>query len=100
MSYIGNSISRLADFDKHSPNFIVVQEYIESHMGADYGPPDPPPSMETSTYVSIRGFKTKEEVAAWVKQEKESKYSNSKPFKVFAIDAMTIKTDITVSFGD
>ncbi len=97
--YIGNGISRLTDFDKWPPNFIVVQEYTESHMGANYGPPDPPPSMETSTYIKLRGFKTKEEVAEWVKQEKESRYSNNKPFKVFAIEAMTIKTDITVSFG-
>jgi len=97
--YIGNSIGRLSDFDKHSPNFIIVKEYTESHMGANYGPPDPPPSMETSTYLSIRGFKTKEEVVDWIKQEKESRFSGNKPFKVFAIDAMTIKTDITVSFG-
>lgn len=98
--FIGNGISSLADFDKYSPNFIVVQEYTESHMGANYGPPDPPPSMETSTYISIRAFKTKEDVAAWIKQERESKWSTPKPFKVFAIDAMTVKTDITVSFGD
>jgi hypothetical protein len=98
--FIGTSISRLDDFDKYSPNFIVVQEYTESHMGANYGPPDPPPSMETSTYLSIRGFKTKEDVAAWIKQERESKYSRETPFKVFAIDAMTVKTDITISFGD
>lgn len=97
--YIGNQLGRLADFDTHMPNFIVVQEYTESHMGANYGPPDPPPSMETSTYISIRGFKTKEDVAAWIKQERESKYSGNKPFEVFAIDAMTVKTDITVSFG-
>jgi hypothetical protein len=99
MMYIGNQLGSLADFDKHVPNFIVVQEYTESHMGANYGPPDPPPSMETSTYIGIRGFKTKEDVAAWIKQERESRYSGGKPFKVFAIEAMTIKTDITVSFG-
>lgn len=98
--FIGNGISRLGDFDKYAPNFIVVQEYTESHMGANYGPPDPPPSMETSTYVSIRGFKTKEEVAVWIKQENEGRFSRPTPFKVFAIDAMTVKTDITVSFGD
>lgn len=98
--FIGNTISRLSDFDKYTPNFIVVQEYTESHMGANYGPPDPPPSMETSTYVSIRGFKTKEEVATWIKQENEGHFSRPTPFKVFAIDAMTVKTDITVSFGD
>lgn len=95
----GTYINRLTDFDKYSPNFIVAYEYTESHMGLDYGPPDPPPSMETSTYVGIRGFLTKEEVAAWIKQENESKSSRSKPFKVFAIEAMTVKTDITVSFG-
>ena len=97
---IGTSITRLSDFDKHRPNFIVVQEYTESHMGADYGPPDPPPSMETSTYLSIRGFSTKEDVGAWIKREKERSYASSKPFKVFAIEGMTVKTDITVSFGD
>ena len=97
--YIGNGIRRLADLDKYSPNFIVVYEYTENHMGLDYGPPDPPPSMETSTYVGIRGFSTKEEVAAWIKQENESKFSRPQPFKVFAIEALTVKTDITVSFG-
>ena len=97
--FIGNGLSTLADFDKHPPKFIVVQEYTESHMGANYGPPDPPPSMETSTYLSIRGFSTTEEVAAWIKQENESKWSKPKPFKVFSVDAMTVKTDITVSFG-
>jgi len=98
--FIGNSISRLAEFDKYSPNFIVVQEYSENHMGADYGWPDPPPSVETSTYLSIRGFGSRDEISAWIKQEKESKYSRETPFKVFAIDPMTVKTDITVSFGD
>jgi hypothetical protein len=68
-------------------------------MGADYGPPDPPPSMETSTYIGIHGFKTKEEVATWIKQENENKFSRPKPFKVFAIEALTVKTDVTVSFG-
>jgi hypothetical protein len=97
--FIGHGISRLSDFDKHPPKFIVVQEYTESHMGANYGPPDPPPSMETSTYMGIRGFKTTDEVAAWIKQERESPYSKNKSFKVFAIDAMTVKTDITVSLG-
>ena len=97
--FIGNSISSLADFDKYISNYIVVQEYTESHMGADYGYPDPLPSMETSTYMSIHGFKTKEEVAAWVKQEQESKYNNNKPFKVFAIDEMFVKTEISVSWS-
>lgn len=93
---IGRTMSRLADFDRHAPNFIVVQEETESHMGLDYGPPDPPPSMETSTYLGIRGFNSEEEVAAWIKQEKENRYS--KPFKVFAVAAMTVKTDVTVQF--
>lgn len=52
--------------------------------------------METSTYLSIRGFKSEEEVAAWIKQETEKRYS--KPFKVFAVAAMNVKTDITVQF--
>lgn len=30
---IGRTMSRLADFDRHAPNFIVVQEETESHMG-------------------------------------------------------------------
>jgi hypothetical protein len=96
--FVGNSITRLSDFDKHRPNYIVVQECTESHMGSWYGPPDPPPSMETSTYLSIRGFSSQEDVAEWIKQESKSTYS--KPFKVFYVEGMTVKTDITVSFGD
>lgn len=97
--YIGNGISRLADFDKHSPNFMVVHEYTESHMGFNYGPPDPPPSMETSTYLRIIGFKTKEDVAAWIKDQRDRQHSSIEQYKVFAIDAMSVKTDITVTFG-
>lgn len=96
--YIGNSLTSLADFDKKPPNFIIVQEESFSYAGDWYGPPDPPPRNETKIFLSIRGFSTKEEVAEWIKQERESRYSSHTPFKVFAIDAMTIKTEITVSF--
>lgn len=95
--YIGNSISTLADFDKHQPNFIIVREESFSYQGSWYGPPDPQPGTETKIFLEIRGFKTKEDVAAWIKEESIS-YRNPKKFKVFAIDAMAVKTDITVSF--
>lgn len=94
--YTGNSISTLVDFDKHQPNYLVVREESFSYQGSWYGPPDPQPGIETKIFLEITGFKTREEVAAWIKQE--SIYSKPKKFKVFAVDEMTVKTDITLSF--
>jgi hypothetical protein len=95
--YIGNYISTLDGFDKHQPNFMIVREESFSYQGSWYGPPDPQPGTETKVFLEVIGFKTKEDVAKWIKQETEFN-SRTKKFKVFAIDAMAVKTDITVSF--
>jgi hypothetical protein len=96
--YHGKLISRLSDFDKSKPNYMVMHEYTKSQMGADYGPPDPPPVMETKTYIGMIGFSTREEVASWIKQNAEATYKVS-AFRIFAIEEMSFKTDITISFG-
>lgn len=96
--YIGNFISTLAGFDKHQPNFIIVREESFSYQGSWYGPPDPQPGRETKIFLEVTGFTTKEDVAKWIKDDAEFPYSKPKKFKVFAIDAMAVKTDITVSF--
>lgn len=95
--YIENFISTLADFDKYQPNYIIVSEESFSYQGSWYGPPYPQPVRETKIFLEIMGFKTREGVAVWIKDESIS-YRNPKKFKVFAIDAMAVKTDITVSF--
>jgi hypothetical protein len=94
----GRSIDRLKDFDK-LPNtkFIIVCDKTESHMGADYGPPDPPPKMETSTYLTMVGLDTEEQVTDWILDKAKKTSSTGGPFKIFKITPVTIKTEVKIT---
>ena len=92
----GRPLRKLADYDKLQPKFIVMYDETHSYMGANYGPPDPPPQMEYETRIAIVSLNSEEEVIEWIKDNQESKYGQPKRFKVFKIDPISVKTEVRV----
>lgn len=95
----GRSLRQLSDFDKHQPKFIVMYDETFSYMGADYGPPDPPPQMESETRAQMIALHSEEELAEWIRENQGFQYSRPKPFKVFRLEPVTVKTEISISLG-
>lgn len=77
--------------------FMVIEDDSYTAMGADYGPPDPPPTMETTHIIRCTMLHDEAEVSAWVKKRAEDRYA--KAYKIFKVDPVTINTSISVSIG-
>lgn len=92
-------INCLKDFELVNPNYIIVYDSVFSYQGWRYGPPDPPAGTETRIFIETQGFKTREEVIEWIKINSTSEYSSIKTFKVFMVDALSIKTEITITLA-
>jgi len=92
-------VSKIEDFEEFSSNFIIIYNESFSYQGSWYGPPDPPAGTETKNFIQTECFSTKEEVVEWIKKNAETKYGRPKAFKVFMIDEMKIKTEISISVG-
>lgn len=97
--YWGRSLRELSDYDKHQPKFIIMWDETHSYMGADYGPPDPPPQMESETRAQVIALHSEEEVAEWIKENQTTQYGRPKTFKVFRIEPVIVKTEVSISFG-
>lgn len=84
-----NSINDITEDTK----FIVFLDYSYSAMGADYGPPDPPPTMETHNSVQLLAFYSDEELKSWIE------LNSKKNFKVIQYQPLlfTISTEIKFS---
>ncbi|MNC23977.1 hypothetical protein D3C75_720170 [compost metagenome] len=99
----GQSVHTVKDFKKPAnvgAKFMVVIDDSYSCMGADYGPPDPPPSMETHNTIRVVMLHDEAEVASWVKNHTESKgYGSPKAYQILKVDPVTISTSISVSIG-
>lgn len=76
---------------------MILINQSESHMGADYGPPDPPPSMEITHSVRIIQLYSDKEVLDWIEQYSNKKYRSPEKFKVIKIEPVKIKTEVTIS---
>jgi len=97
------SVYAVSDFTKKQEvvgaKFMVIQDDSYSAMGADYGPPDPPPTMETHKTLRCIMLHDEAEVEQWVRQEEERSTYSKKPYKIFKVDPVTINTSISVSIG-
>lgn len=90
-------VSQVSDFAKFKTEFIIVLDEQMSYMGADYGPPDPPPSMETMNYVSVIAIENQEQLQEWVQQNQGNRYP--KAFKIFRIAPVNVTTEVVVKFN-
>lgn len=100
MKIYRQSVHTVKDFKKKevdSAKFMVVEDDSYTAMGHDYGPPDPPPTMETHNTIRVTMLHTEEEVVAWVKQRSEDRYA--KAYQIFKVDPVNINTSISVSLG-
>lgn len=79
--------------------FMVIQDDSYSCMGADYGPPDPPPSMETHQTLRCIMLHDEAEVAQWVREQEDKNSYSKRAYKIFKVDPVTINTSISVSIG-
>ena len=77
--------------------FIVLVDDSFSAMGADYGPPDPPPRMETTNYIQTIAFESEESLLSWI--ESNSKSRSPKNIKVIPYSPLNIKTEIKISLS-
>lgn len=55
--------------------------------------------MESETRAQMIALHSEEELAEWVRENQGSQYSRPKPFKVFRLEPVTVKTEISISFG-
>jgi hypothetical protein len=91
----GKTIARVSALDSEQTEFIVLVSDSYSAMGFDYGPPDPPPSMETTEYVSVVAIKDEEELIAWIADH--TRRSHHKAFKVIKYQPVTIETQVKIT---
>ena len=77
--------------------FIVFLDDSFSCMGDNYGPPDPPPRMETHNTVRLIAFDTEESLTSWIKSNSES-YSK-KSFKILPYKPLTLSTEVKISLS-
>lgn len=92
-------LKTISDYTKLKPKFIIAYDECFSYMGHDYGPPDPPPSMEYDTSATYLAMESEEEVLAWIKENQETKYGKPKQFKVFEFNPVNVTTEVKISFG-
>jgi hypothetical protein len=75
-------VNTIEDLEKAGAEYFVIYDESMSYMGADYGPPDPPPSMETKKYLGFIAFTNQAELSDWVlKSQTEGRKQKIKIFK-------------------
>lgn len=85
--------------EKVNTMYLVLVDDSRSYMGLDYGPPDPPPSMETMNFVRVIPLESDEQLRVWVEHHtKPSAYTTPKPFKVFQVSPVEIRTRVEINF--
>lgn len=77
--------------------FLVLLDDSFSCMGDNYGPPDPPPTMETHNIVRLIAFDTEESLTSWIKSNSES-YSKQS-FKILPYQPLKISTEVKISLS-
>lgn len=96
MSIWKSSIKSPSDFTKHKEaDYLLILGGSITALGDDYGPPDPPPRMETTYYPEIYAL-NKEQVENWVKDNQKS--YRPKEYKILKIEPVEVKTEVTISF--
>ena len=93
-------VDYISDFNqKYAKNkFVVLVEDTISYMGADYGPPDPPPSMEHERVIRAYSFENEEQVTNWIKNH--IKQTRPAPYQIFKVESLSVKTEVKLSLGD
>ncbi|MNG30502.1 hypothetical protein D3C84_1161280 [compost metagenome] len=66
-------------------------------MGHDYGPPDPPPQMETETLMRMLAFETQEQVLRWIEYHNKSSRPNT--FRIFKVEGVKLVTEVKLSLS-
>lgn len=95
-------VHKVSDFNKpeiQGAKFMVMIDDSYTSMGHNYGPPDPPPSMETHEIIKCIMLHSEEEVVAWVKEQTNDNSWKKKAYKIFKVDPVNINTSISVSLG-
>lgn len=77
--------------------FIAMIDDSYSAMGDDYGPPDPPPQMETHHLIQIITFDSEESLLEWIKFNTASR--SPKNVKVLPYSPVNISTEIKISIS-
>ena len=75
---------------------IVMYDYSYSRMGDNYGPPDPPPQMETVTEVKMYQFSSEEDFKEWVQDNEASRFGRIDNWRAFRVAAIAVKTRIEI----
>lgn len=96
-------ISTLGELDvaqkERQINFLVINMSSMSYMGADYGPPDPPPKMETFNYFQMYGFSEMKEVREYLEDEVKDSPNKLSLYRVIKVDSIVtpaVKVSITL----
>lgn len=94
----GRIINHVGDIPQ-TTQFLVIHDSSYSAMGHDYGPPDPPPSMET-TYTTVTvAFDTEEELLAWIEHNNSQPNYSKKKFVVVPYKPLVVKSEVKISLG-
>lgn len=78
---------------------IVMYDYSYSRMGDNYGPPDPPPQMETVTEVKLYQFSSDEDFKEWVQDNEASRFGRIANWRAFRVAPITVKTRVEIDLG-
>ena len=89
-----NYIHQLSTLDKVKHKFLVLLDESKSYMGADYGPPDPPPQMESFNYIEILGFVDEPSLMKWIEENQNTKWGNPKQFKLLKVEELNVEMKV------
>lgn len=97
-SYLKQRISSIEAFNKEmNHNFLVIKNDSISYTGSWYGPPDPPPSQETFSYMSILGFETIADVEEYLLDETRDNRNKLSNYKVIEAQYFDVKSSVSVA---
>jgi hypothetical protein len=88
-----NSISNIPV----NTQFIALVNSSYSKMGDDYGPPDPPPTMETYEEIQVISFDSEDSLSIWIKENSESR--SKKVFQILKYTPVKVSTEIKLIFS-
>lgn len=91
------SVADLQTGEFSKARFLIVMNDSITAMGADYGPPDPPPSMETTHFTQLIALMDEAEVAIWAEDHiNNTRWGKPAPYQILRIEPVTITTTVSI----
>lgn len=86
------NITQISKLKTTEYKYLILINQTNSYMGTWYGPPDPPPTMETVHSIAVNAIKTDKELLEWI--DSNSKSYAPKVYQVISFSPVEISTTV------